>query len=157
MSTMPTLRWQPAATLLLSIAGLGVSIYLTIAHFDTQVALVCASSGGINCAKVTSSPQSYLFGIPVAILGLVFFVGMIILCLPAAWRSAKRSIHIARLALSVFGVGMVVYLVSAELFVIRAICLWCTAVHLITFVLFAIIVTCTPSIFDRIGSPDPAE
>ena len=44
-------------------------------------------SGAINCEKVTTSPQSYVFGIPVAMLGLVFFVPMLVLCLPAAWRS----------------------------------------------------------------------
>ena len=60
---MPTLRWQPIATLILSIAGLGVATYLTITHFD-KVALVCSNSGAINCAKVTTSPQSYVFGIP---------------------------------------------------------------------------------------------
>jgi len=29
-----TLRWQPLTTLLLSVFGLGVSIYLTITHFS---------------------------------------------------------------------------------------------------------------------------
>ena len=73
-----------------SIAGLGVSIYLTITHFD-KVALVCSDSGAINCEKVTTSPQSYVFGIPVAMLGLAFFVPMIVLCLPAAWRSRGQA------------------------------------------------------------------
>ncbi len=140
---MPTLRWQPIATLILSVAGLGVATYLTITHFD-KVALVCSDSGAINCAKVTTSPQSYVFGIPVAILGLGFFVPMILLCLPAAWRSQDRRIHLARLILSVTGVGMIIYLIIAELFIIKAICLWCSSVHLITFILFVIIVTATP-------------
>jgi uncharacterized membrane protein len=140
---VPTLRWQPIATLILSIAGLGVATYLTITHFD-KVALVCSDSGAINCAKVTTSPQSYVFGIPVAILGLGFFVPMILLCLPAAWRSQDRRIHLARLILSITGVGMIIYLIIAELFIIKAICLWCSSVHLITFVLFVIIVTAAP-------------
>ncbi|MGP0109414.1 MAG: vitamin K epoxide reductase family protein [Acidimicrobiales bacterium] len=140
---MPNLRWQPVATLLLSIFGLGVSVYLTITHFD-KVALVCVSNGTINCEKVTTSPQSVIFGIPVAMLGLVFFVPMIVLCLPAAWRSADRRIHLARLILSLAGVGMIVYLIIAELFIIKAICLWCSSVHLITFILFVIIVTASP-------------
>ena len=37
--------------------------------------------------------------------------------------------------------GFVLYLVSAELLIIHAICLWCTAVHVITFILFVLIVT----------------
>ena len=140
---MPTLRWQPISTLVLSIFGLCVSIYLTITHFDTKV-LACASNGVINCEKVTESPQSVIFHVPVAMLGLAFFVPMIVLCLPAAWRTATRWVHLARLAMAITGVAMVVYLISAELFAIKAICLWCTGVHVITFILFVIIVTAAP-------------
>ena len=32
---MPTLRWQPITSLLLSIIGLAGSVYLTITHFET--------------------------------------------------------------------------------------------------------------------------
>ena len=122
---MTTLRWQPLTTLVLSLIGLGESIYLTITHFD-KVALVCSSNATINCEKVTTSPQSEIFGIPVAMLGLLYFVPMVALCLPAAWRSADRRIHQARLALSLVGVGMIIYLIIAELFLIKAICLWCS-------------------------------
>ena len=146
---MPPLRWQPLATLLLSVAGLGIATYLTIAHFD-KVALVCSDNGAINCAKVTTSPQSEIVGIPVAMLGLLFFIPMIVLCLPAAWRSADRRIHLARLLLAVTGVAMILYLIIAELFIIKAICLWCSGVHLVTFVLFVIIVTASPLVL----SPD---
>ena len=140
---MPALRWQPIASLLLSIYGLGASIYLTITHFQPK-ALACVSNSTFNCEKVTQSPQSEIFGIPVAMLGLVFFVPMILLCLPAAWLSADRRIHLARLALSVTGVGMIIYLISAELFVIKAICIWCSSVHITTLILFIIIATASP-------------
>ncbi len=141
---MPVLRWQPIATLLLSIAGLGVSIYLTITHFDTHVALACPQTSTFNCEKVTTSAQSHIVGIPVAMLGLAYFVPMIALCLPVAWRSADRRVHLARLTLSVTGVAMIIYLIIAELFLIKAICLWCSSVHVITFILFVIIVTASP-------------
>jgi uncharacterized membrane protein len=150
---MPSLHWQPITTLLLAIAGLGISIYLTITHFD-KVALVCSDNGAINCAKVTTSPQSEILGIPVAMLGLLFFIPMIALCLPVAWRSADRRIHLARLILSITGVGMIIYLLIAELFVIKAICLWCSGVHLITFILFVIIVTASPAVLSQPYEPD---
>jgi uncharacterized membrane protein len=142
---MHTLRWQPITSLVLSIAGLGVSIYLTLTHFSSAVTLSCPAGGGVvNCEKVTTSPQSYVFGIPVAVLGLVYFVPMLILCLPAAWRTGNRWVHLARLVLSVAGVGMIIYLISAELFTIKAICLWCTSVHVITFLLFVLVMTTAP-------------
>jgi uncharacterized membrane protein len=142
---VPSTRWQPLATLVLSVCGLGVASYLTVTHFD-KVALVCSDSGAINCEKVTTSPQSEILGIPVAILGLAFFVPMIVLCLPAAWRSADRRVHLARLVLAVIGVAMILYLIIAELFIIKAICLWCSSVHLITFLLFVVIVTASPAV-----------
>ncbi len=140
---MSSLRWQPLATLLLAAFGLGVSVYLTITHFD-KVALVCSDSGAINCAKVTTSPQSVILGIPVAMLGLLYFVPMLLLCLPVAWRSTDRRVHLARLGLAIIGVGMILYLLIAELFIIKAICLWCSSVHVATFLLFVIIVTASP-------------
>jgi uncharacterized membrane protein len=36
----------------------------------------------------------------------------------------------------VVGLGTVVYLLYAELFEVDAICLWCTAVHVLTFAVF---------------------
>jgi len=140
---VPTVRWQPIATLLLSVYGLGASIYLTITHFEPK-ALACVSNPTFSCEKVTQSPQSEIFGIPVAMLGLAFFVPMLVLCLPAAWHSADRRIHLARLALSATGIGMILYLIVAELFIIKSICLWCSSVHVTTFLLFVVIVTASP-------------
>jgi uncharacterized membrane protein len=136
-------RWRPIAALALSLGGLGVSIYLTITHF-APAALVCSANGLVNCAKVTTSPQSYVFGIPVAILGLGFFVAMTVVNLPAAWHTADRRVHLLRLAMSVVGMGFVLYLVAAELVIIGNICLWCTSVHAITFLLFVLLVTTVP-------------
>ena len=154
---MPPLRWQPIATLLLGVAGLGVSVYLTITHFDTHVALACPKTSTFNCETVTTSAQSHIAGIPVAVLGLAFFIPMIALCLPAAWRSDDRRIHLARLLLSITGVGMIIYLIIAELFLIKAICLWCSSVHLITFILFVIIVTASPVVLGTQYGLEPAD
>jgi uncharacterized membrane protein len=38
----------------------------------------------------------------------------------------------------VVGIGMVIYLVYAEFIIIGAICLYCTSVHIITFLLFVL-------------------
>jgi len=130
--------WLQIATLVLALAGLGVSIYLTIAHFTESTLAGCSESGLVNCTKVTTSPESYVFGIPVAVLGLAFFVFAVAIMSPWAWQSARREIHLARLASMVVGIGFVLYLIYAELFIIGSICLYCTSVHAITFVLFVL-------------------
>ena len=140
---MPTLRWQPIASLVLCIYGLGASMYLTFTHFEPK-ALACAANATFNCEKVTQSPQSVIVGIPVAFLGLAFFVPMLVACLPVAWRTADRRVHLVRLVMAVTGVGMIIYLIIAELFLIKAICLWCSSVHIATLLLFIIVATASP-------------
>jgi uncharacterized membrane protein len=130
--------WLQITTLVLALAGLGVSIYLTIAHFNESALAGCSESGLVNCTKVTTSPESYVFGIPVAVLGLAFFVFAVAIMSPWAWQSARREIHLARIASMVVGIGFVLYLIYAELFIIGSICLYCTSVHAITFVLFVL-------------------
>jgi uncharacterized membrane protein len=129
--------WLQITTWLVAMAGLGVSIYLTIAHFTESTLAGCSESGLVNCTKVTTSPQSYVFGIPVAVLGLAFYLFAVAAMSPWAWRSGRREVHIVRLASTVVGIGFVLYLIYAELFIIGSICLYCTSVHVLTFVLFA--------------------
>jgi uncharacterized membrane protein len=132
--------WLQLTTWILSIAGLGVSTYLTITHYDTGVPLACSDNGVINCALVTSSPESMVFGvIPVAVLGLAFFVFMTVAASPWAWRTKYPQVAIVRLASVVVGIGFVLYLVYTELFTLDHICLWCTSVHVLTFLLFVLI------------------
>ncbi|MFD9737488.1 vitamin K epoxide reductase family protein [Umezawaea sp. NPDC059074] len=138
---MLTTSRVPLISLVLALAGLATSIYLTIAHYGSPELLVCAENSVVDCASVTSSEQSRLFGIPVADLGTAFYVAMTLLCLPQAWRSPQRWISWARLGATGVGVLMVVYLVAAELFLIGKICLWCTVVHVITLALAALLVT----------------
>jgi uncharacterized membrane protein len=135
-----TPRWVRLGTFVLALAALAVSTYMTVAHFTTSEILVCSGTGAIDCARVTSSAQSRFLGIPVAVLGLAWSVAMVAICTPAAWRSRASWISVARVALSCAGVAFVLWLIYAELFVIRAICLWCTAMHVLTFALFVLIV-----------------
>ncbi len=130
--------WLQLTTFVLALAGLGVSVYLTIAHFTESALIGCSESGLVNCTKVTTSPQSYVFGIPVAVLGLAFYVFAVAIMSPWAWQVPRREIHLLRIASVVVGMGFVLYLLYAELFIIGSICLYCTSVHAITFVLFVL-------------------
>jgi uncharacterized membrane protein len=131
--------WLVISSLVIAVAGLLVSAYLTYEHYTASTTLACSDSGIINCLKVTTSAQSKVFGIPVALLGLLFFVAMVPLCLPAAWNSPNPLLRRIRMAAVTVGILFVFYLVYAELFIIDSICLWCTAVHVLTLALFAIV------------------
>jgi len=133
-------RWAPWATLPLAVVGLALSAYLTVVHYTEPTALACPATGAIDCTKVTTSAQSSLLGVPVALAGAVYFLAMTILLLPAAWRSRSRRLMLLRVGGAVAGIGMVLWLVYAEFVILPAICLWCTAVHLVTFALFVSVV-----------------
>src|SRR6266536_4132778 len=152
MTPRTSRRWLPATTTGLSVAGLGVSAYLTVAHYTSSRVLACAGGGLVNCERVTTSAQSVFLGIPVAVLGLAWFVAMLALSTPQGWRSPRREFALGRLGLAFAGMGFVLYLVYSELFTIRAICLWCTVVHVVAFALFAVVVLNVP---DRAPSPVP--
>jgi uncharacterized membrane protein len=132
-------RWIVPSTLLVTLAGLGVSIYLTIAHYTTTVTLACPETSTVNCEKVTTSAESVVFGIPVAVLGLVYFVAMLGLNSPPAWSSTSPLIRWARMLSASVGICFVGWLVYSELFKIDAICLWCTSVHVLNLILFSLI------------------
>lgn len=130
-------RWLWPLTLGLALAGFLVAAYLTVEHYTAATTLACPARGILNCEKVTTSVHSRVLGIPVALLGLGFFAAMLALTTPAAWRSRAGAVRTARLAGASVGVLFVLYLVYVELFVVDAICLWCTAVHALAVALFA--------------------
>ncbi len=140
-------RWAggglPLATLIVSVLALGDAAYVTVEEFTQNASLVCPATATFNCGKVLTSPQSHVLGIPVAVLGLAFYLFMVAINTPWAWRARQPAVHWARLASVIVGIVFVLYLIYAELFLINSICLWCTGVHVLTFVLFGLIVTKT--------------
>ena len=128
-------RWAWWLSLPLALLGLADSAYLTYTHFHPG-ALVCQASGHINCAKVTTSSQSEIFGhIPVAIVGLVYFAVITLVMTPWAWRMRNEWLNRFRLIATGAAMGMVIYLVLVEIH-LKAICEYCTGVHVINFLLF---------------------
>ena len=144
----PVPRWRPWAAFALSIIGFGISLYLTIDHF-TGVLPICSSKGFVNCTLVTTSKYSYILGVPVSLLGLLFFTAMVGINWPPLWRARAPWVSVARLALVASGICFVLYLLAAELFSIKAICLWCTGVHVTTLLLFILIVASFPLMSPR--------
>ncbi|HEY7850084.1 MAG TPA: vitamin K epoxide reductase family protein [Ktedonobacterales bacterium] len=140
-------RAQPGlvAIALMGLVGLGISIYLTVVHYDAKVSLVCTSGGVVNCQQVTSSAWSVLpaTSIPVTIPGMLWFVvsgGLALWALLALARGEMEPerARVAQLVWSGLGLAFVLYLVFAEIALVQRLCEWCTAVHLLTLATFLI-------------------
>ena len=126
------------AAVVASLAGLGVSLFLTVLHYQGVVP-GCPTTGPINCDAVLSSRYAVVAGtsIPTSALGIVWFA-----ISAALWIAGRRR---AIYAWSATGVAYVIGLVFIEIVLLGAICLWCTAVHVLVLAQFLVAVT----IWDR--------
>ncbi|HVB77292.1 MAG TPA: vitamin K epoxide reductase family protein [Candidatus Nitrosotalea sp.] len=132
-----SLRPLPVLLLALSLLGLGISLYLTYAHYQNTT-LACARTALIDCQAVTHSGYSLVPGtqIPITIPGVIWFGLSGLLAALGLRPRDLRWISPLHLIWTVLGMVAVIYLVRAELVVIHRICEWCTAVHLIIFLSF---------------------
>src|SRR6266702_8773550 len=122
------------AALALSLAGIGISIYLTLLHY-AGVTPACPSSGPVDCEAVLTSSYTKIAGttIPTSAAGIVWFGASALL-----WGWRVGPLH---LVWSAIGLVTALYLVFVELVVIRVICLWCTAAHVLVFAIALIAIT----------------
>ena len=112
-----TNRALRACIAVVALAGTAVAAYLTYVHYQPD-ALICTSSGG--CETVQESSYAELAGIPVALLGLIAWVAVLVL---VAWDSELARTLVAALALG--AAAFALYLVTLQAFVIDAWCDWC--------------------------------
>jgi uncharacterized membrane protein len=148
--------WLQVTSLVLAVLGLAISAYETYAHYNGSHLAGCASGphSTFNCTAVITSPQSMVFNVlPVAVLGLAFYVFAVVIFSPWAWRFqgaplrlgsrtvliTGRDVNIVRLGSVIVGMGFVMYLIYAE-FQIGSVCEYCSGVHVVTFLLFCITV-----------------
>jgi uncharacterized membrane protein len=123
--------------LVLGLAGLGVSAYLTAVHY-TSVPLVCSTGGAINCELVLSSQYAVIAGttVPTSAAGIVWFLASTMLAGLRLVRPETPLLIRLQLAWSVIGLVTVVGLVFIEIVVLGAICIWCTAAHALVLAIF---------------------
>jgi uncharacterized membrane protein len=107
------------ATAVLALIGAGIAGYLTYVHY-ADVDPVCNIAHG--CHKVQTSEYAKLAGVPVAVLGLLGYVGIL-----GALLVPGENGRMAAALLALIGFGFSMYLTYRELFTIDAICQWCVA------------------------------
>jgi uncharacterized membrane protein len=106
--------------LVLTVIGLGVASYLTYIHY-AGINPVCTAGG--SCLKVQTSVYSKLAGVPVALMGLIGYVAILISLLVPENETSR----FATAAFTFGGFGFSAYLTYRELFSIHAICEWCAS------------------------------
>ena len=115
----------------LILLGLADSIFLTWEHY-ALTSVGCPVSPWINCLAVTSSKYSEIFGIPLAILGVVYYMFLSFFLIKSKGKIFKHFF----LIISSFGVLFSLYLTYIQAFEIRLFCLYCLASAIISFLIF---------------------
>ena len=127
--TLRTVCWCAAAVL--SLVGLALATYLSVAHLS-GAGVACGVSGG--CGAVTTSEYSLFLGIPVALLGVAGYAALLMGSLaalglpqpPAPLRWGLAGIACAGFAFSA-------YLTATQAFIIGSYCVYClTSASLMT-------------------------
>jgi uncharacterized membrane protein len=129
--------WLDLLQLILIVAGIGIAGYLTYVKLF-NVSAYCAGVG--DCDTVQNSPYAMLLGVPVAIWGLLSYLGLLGLWLFKRydWRELGHLAGQAFFLATLVGVLYSAYLTYIELFVINAICPWCVASAIVMVALFVL-------------------
>jgi uncharacterized membrane protein len=124
------------ASIVLALLGLLVAAYMTVYKLtDNQT--MCLGNGG--CSIVNSSVYSEVYGIPVALVGVLGYAAILAaLVLPRRFEFLRHNSALITFGLCLAGFIFTVYLIYVEIALIHALCPFCIASQLIMTVLFAL-------------------
>jgi uncharacterized membrane protein len=139
-------KFKLVALIAMSVFGLWASTSVLVIFYTLNQQLPICPSGtffGIHfdCSAVLTSPYSVAFGVPLEILALAYFavnLGMVYLIAFGSERASRVTMQ-ALFGWRFIGVAIVPYLVFVELFLIRAICVYCTIMHAAILIDFVVI------------------
>jgi uncharacterized membrane protein len=117
----------------LAAVGLGIMIYLTYLHY-AHVQSFCDISETISCDAVTKSIYSKVFGIPVAILGILYFAAMLTILI----FNEKKNLFLTVFLTTIFVIIPSLYLTAIEIFAIKSFCILCESSKIVMLLILGI-------------------
>ena len=130
--------------LICALVGLVASGAAASAHYhllhDPTYRSFCDVSERVSCTQVYASRFSTVRGVPVAVLGTIWFTVALLLSLGGltARESVRESIPGYLFVLSTLGLSVVLYLAYASFFIINAVCILCLTTYAAVIGLFLV-------------------
>ena len=124
-------------TALVALVGVFVATYLAFYKAGLIGSLACGTG---SCETVQQSPWANLFGLPVAVWGVGYYLAVFAIAFVGTlerWADDRR-ISLVLLLLTAWGVIFSGYLTYLELFVIHAICRYCVVSAVLAVIVFAL-------------------
>ncbi|HSI05525.1 MAG: thioredoxin domain-containing protein [Myxococcota bacterium] len=139
-----TPRHRRAAIALLVLAALGCldTVYLLLEHMQVRTtgagSGACDVSARFNCAAAALSSYAELYGVPIAGLGLAYYIGFAVLVLMAMRSEARRPVIVpALVALTALATAYSVFLLVVSLTRLSALCPACCITYAVNLATFA--------------------
>ncbi|SMF46501.1 vitamin K epoxide reductase family protein [Pseudobacteriovorax antillogorgiicola] len=124
----------PILGIILAVIGLAISAYALIHHIEVkqvgQTDAFCNINATFSCDDVANSEYSELFGNPLGLWGIAYFLGLILLLIAAMVKDEYRRDTLPTYAL-MSGLGIVssLALFGISYFQVGALCLSCIGVY----------------------------
>src|SRR5207302_9432180 len=142
-----TARRLSLAIALLAVMGVGVSSVSLDHHFRKSKTSYCDFGESFNCDLVNRSEYSTVAGVPVALIGIVGYAGLLAF---ATFYRAKAETPAILVLGSVGGLEFALYLTYVEKFILSICCLLCLSSLAVIFSLTI------PSVFLLVHSMQPS-
>jgi len=132
-----TVRWLVVSALV----GLGLSTASTWIHYrivnDPLYSSICDVNATFSCTATYTSAYGSIGGVPVALIGLLYFAFVLVL-IALCQRSSSARQNLAGYVFAVATVGLagVLYLSYASFVLLKTVCLLCVGAHLAIVALF---------------------
>ncbi|MFN2264508.1 MAG: vitamin K epoxide reductase family protein [Anaerolineales bacterium] len=149
--TSHRLAWLDWLVPIVALVGIGVAGYMTYVE-TTEVEAICGPLG--DCNAVQNSTYASIFGVlPVGVLGLIGYSAILIAWLIQKVRRDRWGSYatLAMLGMAIFGTLYSIYLTYLELWVIRAVCVWCVGSAVLITILMLLSIHPATSALDSLG------
>lgn len=135
--------YRIALIISIALVGLVDALYL-FSHHITGEPITCGLSGG--CSAVAASPQSIVFGVPLSLVGVIFYFGVIALIAlrtTSLRKYVEKYISYTTVLRIYASAGLIssVYFTYLQAFVIQAWCQYCILSAFCTALIFILMIT----------------
>jgi uncharacterized membrane protein len=121
------------SSIIISLLGLFDAAYLTFVHYK-HIIPPCSISGS-KCEDVLTSQYATIGPIPIALLGVAFYLTVIVLLFVFLETKQKLFVTLAWI-LTILGVFAAIALLYIQAFVLHAYCQYCVASEIVDFAMF---------------------
>ena len=126
-------RVVPVALVILALAGFLISFYLSLTHYRDLIPPCYVTSG---CESVVTSRYATILGVPLSLIGALFFAVMFYLAIALITGPHKKVLRAYEL-LAFAGILVAVVLFLLQAIVLKAYCVYCLGTEVIALLIWA--------------------